>query len=205
VNKVGHQTDPSPDCTGGKVSLALTQSHSVAHSLTFCFSLILSSVFSPPRFPTHLGVVQRARPSFNPKGTCPRWAKRPAAPGGAIPHTRQFHSTIEVGERERYIEVGKVSSRARSCTLLSHLQMHFRFFYFFPFSSLLLNLLEVLQRARPSFNPKGTCPRWAKSPAAPGGAKSRTLQFHSTVEVEECYLVFALANIVFRARFSKHS
>jgi hypothetical protein len=33
-----------------------------------------------------LEVVQRAHPSYNPRGTCPRWASRPAAPGGATPH-----------------------------------------------------------------------------------------------------------------------
>jgi hypothetical protein len=29
--------------------------------------------------------VQRARPSYNPRGTCPRWADTPAAPGWAKP------------------------------------------------------------------------------------------------------------------------
>jgi hypothetical protein len=29
--------------------------------------------------------VQRARPSYNPRGTCPRWADRPAAQGGGNP------------------------------------------------------------------------------------------------------------------------
>jgi hypothetical protein len=37
-----------------------------------------------------------------------------------------------------------------------------------------------VQRARPSYNPRGTCPRWAESPAAPSETKLCTRQFHIT-------------------------
>jgi hypothetical protein len=45
----------------------------------------VSSFFPDPR-----GVVQWARPSYNPRGTCSRWADTPAAPGWAEPRSRQF-------------------------------------------------------------------------------------------------------------------
>jgi hypothetical protein len=82
-------------------------------------------------------------------------------------------------------------------------------FWFFPWSCLLFsslsNLFKVVQRARPSFNPKGTCPRWAESPAAPSETKLCTQQFHSTREgggdrnrrsviaLTQLHLMFALA------------
>jgi hypothetical protein len=37
----------------------------------------------------------------------------------------------------------------------------------------------------PSFHPKGTCPRWAESPAARSETKLCTRQFHSTTEGEK--------------------
>jgi hypothetical protein len=141
--------------------------------------------------------VQRARPSYNPRGTCPRWARSPAAPGGPIRHNQQFHSTRDGGGS---VWSAKCLLRSRSRTRVPHSLVIFLWFAsilpFFllpafsgfsliPFSSSLSNLLEVVQRARPSFNPKGTCPRWAESPAAPGGAKPRTRQFHSTIEEEK--------------------
>jgi hypothetical protein len=128
-HRVGHCATPNSSLAlgmvggGGKVSVALTQSHSVPHSLTLLV-FFPYSVFSPPRFSTNFEVVQRARPSYNPKGTCPRWAKSPAAPGGPMHHTQQFLSTSEGGERERYIVVGKVSLSARSRTSLSHTGLH---------------------------------------------------------------------------------
>jgi hypothetical protein len=222
--------------------------------------------------------VQQAWAFFNPKGTCPRWAESPAAPGGTKLRTRQFHSTREGG---RDIGVNDVSLRSRSrtyCRTCTHLQMLIRvflvcsvprfptysrlckghaplliqkeraragqkvqphwvgqnsapdsstalekgekvfgkvsvalakcllhsqsvcctwlpqlhalangFFGIFPcffltcmFFSSLPNLLKVVQRARPSSNLKGTCPRWAEKPGVPGGTKLRTQQFHST-------------------------
>jgi hypothetical protein len=92
-----------------------------------------------------------------------------------------------MGEREG---LTKCHLRSRCRTLLPHSHaLANAYLGFFPcffltcfFFSLLPNLLKVMQRARPSFNPKGTCPRWAESPAAPGGHKRRTRQFHSTRE-----------------------
>jgi hypothetical protein len=148
--------------------------------------------------PNLLEVVQRARPSFNPKGTCPCWADSPAAPGGPKRRTRQFHSTREGGKclakclcrtwlpHLQSVSCTRKVSVALGCRTRTHLQMLIRdfscFFLTFLFNSSLPNLLEVVQRARPSFNPKGTCLRWAESPAAPGGPKRRTQQFHSTRE-----------------------
>jgi hypothetical protein len=101
VGQPPHPTVPTPsgggggECLVGKVSVALTQSHSGA-ALTSNFSLVFfhSSCLPPPRFLTYFEVVQRVRPSYNPKGTCPRWARSPAAPGGTMRHTQQFLSTI---------------------------------------------------------------------------------------------------------------
>jgi hypothetical protein len=50
------------------------------------------------------------------------------------------------------------------------------------FFSLLPYLREVVQQARPSHNPRGTCWCWSKSPSAPGGAIPRYQQFQSTRE-----------------------
>jgi hypothetical protein len=87
--------------------------------------------------------------------------------------TQQFLSTREGGERDR----GGQSVIARTqlyfvVALALTADAYSGFFsLILVFSSSLPNLFEVVQRARPSFNPKGTCPRWAESPAAPGGAK----------------------------------
>jgi hypothetical protein len=63
-------------------------------------------------FPNLLEVVQRARPSYNPRGTCPRWAERPAAPSGTNLLTQQFLSTWYGGTKCSY---------ALTLTLCSHL------------------------------------------------------------------------------------
>jgi hypothetical protein len=60
---------------------------------------------------------------------------------------------------------------------------------FFKFFSSHPNLLAVVQRARPSLNPRGTCPRWAESPAAPSKTKLCTQQFQSTNEGENIFSV----------------
>jgi hypothetical protein len=62
-----------------KVSVARTLLHSGA-SLAVIFSGFLPLFFSLLSLPNLHEVVQRARPSYNPRGTCPRWADSPAAP-----------------------------------------------------------------------------------------------------------------------------
>jgi hypothetical protein len=57
------------------------------------------------------------------------------------------------------------------------------FGFFLKFFSSHPSLLEVVQRARPSFNPKGKCLRWAESPAAPSETKLCNQQFQSTRDV----------------------
>jgi hypothetical protein len=107
--------------------------------------------------------------------------------------TQQFLSTNEGGGRK--IVSGGQSVIART---LSHfvvtLVSVFLGFSLIPFSSSLPNLLEIVQRARPSFNPKGTCPRWARSPAAPGGPMRHTQQILSTSEVEKKSRMFGLVS-----------
>jgi hypothetical protein len=44
-----------------------------------------------------------------------------------------------------------------------------------------LNLHEVVQQAGPPYNPRGTCPRWADTPAVPGWAEHRSRQFQALV------------------------
>jgi hypothetical protein len=73
------------------VSVAQARSHSEPHSR------ILPSRSLPSSHPNLHMVLQRARPSYNPRGTCPCWAEHPAAPGGTNLLTRQFLSTQKVG------------------------------------------------------------------------------------------------------------
>jgi hypothetical protein len=66
--------------------------------------------------------------------------------------------------------------------------MHLLFLLGFPHLFPFLphpNLLEVLQRARPSYNPRETFPRWADSPSAQSETKLCTKQFQSTRKVEK--------------------
>jgi hypothetical protein len=66
----------------------------------------------------------------------------------------------------------------------SHSQMHgFSFLgVFLALHFFHLNLHEVVQRARPSYNPRGTCPCWADTPATPGWARPQSRQFQALVE-----------------------
>jgi hypothetical protein len=106
----------------GKVSVALTKcmSHFVAAlacMLLRDFSFVFPLFFS--LLPNLLEVMQRASPSFYPKGTCLRWAGSPAAPGGTRLHTRQFHCTREGGKNVLHTEVHTKFLRTRtiySCT-----------------------------------------------------------------------------------------
>jgi hypothetical protein len=87
----------------GKVSVARTLSHSGA-SLDVIFYgflplfIFLSFLLSSPLFSSLLSlpnlheVVQRARPSYNPRGTCPRLADSPAAPSETDLYTQQFQA-----------------------------------------------------------------------------------------------------------------
>jgi hypothetical protein len=55
-----------------------------------------------------------------------------------------------------------------------------------PFLALLfshLNPRGVVLRTRPSYFPRGTCPRWADTPAAPGRAESLSRQFLALVKI----------------------
>jgi hypothetical protein len=63
-------------------------------ALTILFSLLFFIPDSLLFYPS-----QRARPSYNPRGTCLRWADTPAAPGWAKPRSRQFRA-LEGGEGE---------------------------------------------------------------------------------------------------------
>jgi hypothetical protein len=106
----------------------------------------------------------------------PLLVKDPAAPGGAIPCTQQFHRTRNLGGgvTDGDNVVGKVSvaqshsvphlldcfplrcHRAHAVAL--NVTLEYSFLPFFLFSFSLPNLLEVVQRARPSLNQSGTCP-----------------------------------------------
>jgi hypothetical protein len=119
-------------------------------------------------------VVLRACPSYNPRGTCPRWADTPAALGWAKPRSRQFQALVE---KEECFE--ETRTRTRKCMVFFSLLGVFLAPLFFH-----LDLHEVVQRARLSYNPRGTCPRWADTPAAPGWAKPQSRQFQALVEKE---------------------
>jgi hypothetical protein len=115
-----------------------TCSRSLPHSMF--------NVFPPSsRFPTSFEVLQRARPSYNPKGT----------------FRSQLHSQALLFLHG--------SSRFPCCPFCS-----------FLFLILPLTDLMVVQRARPSYNPRGTCLHMAECPAAPRWTKLRYRQFHST-------------------------
>jgi hypothetical protein len=62
------------------------------HTRDLSLSQVLSLIFTPfsSLFPDPLGVVLRTRPSYYPRGTCPRWADTPAALGRADSLSRQF-------------------------------------------------------------------------------------------------------------------
>jgi hypothetical protein len=63
------------------------------------------------------------------------------------------------------------------------------FFLFDLFLFTRPNLIEVVQRARPSYNPRGMCSRLAESPAVPSETKLYTQQFLSTREGKESFCV----------------
>jgi hypothetical protein len=100
----------------GKSVIARTLSHYVVARVvvTVVVALVCTTFFSAFAFflslPNLHEVVQRARPSFNPRGTCPRWADSPAAPSETELYTRQFR-THGRGEK---LEKEKESVRARS-------------------------------------------------------------------------------------------
>jgi hypothetical protein len=132
-------------------------------------SLLANSLSRPGPslfFFSHLnprGVVLRTRPSYYPRGTCPRWADTPAAPGGAESLSRQFLALVVIGEMFILKSPGP--------------------FLALPFPH--LNPRGVVLRTRPSYYPRGTCPRWADTPAAPGRAESLSRQFLALVEFVE--------------------
>jgi hypothetical protein len=66
--------------------------------------------------------------------------------------------------------------KLKSILFLHTRSIYHSFYHFFgpPISSFFPDLREVVQRARPSHNPRGTCPRWADTPAAPGWAEPRS-------------------------------
>jgi hypothetical protein len=68
-------------------------------------------------FPNLLEVVQWARPSYNPRGTCPRWAESAAAP--RLDNTPKLDSSIAHG-----VGGGKVFF-ALTLTLVPHLNVFF--------------------------------------------------------------------------------
>jgi hypothetical protein len=80
-------------------------------------------LFSSSRFPTFFNVLQRAHPSYNPRGTCPRWAEPPAAPRWTKLLSQQFLS-----KREGGVDEGR--SRSLSC-----IRRHFCFFLVILFFS----------------------------------------------------------------------
>jgi hypothetical protein len=122
--------------------------------------------------------MQRAHPSYNPRGTCPRWAKSPAAPGGPMRHTQQFLSTWDCGGGQSVCCAHAIALDAALANFTSVFSPSSPVFSPPRFST----HFEVVQRARPAYNPKGTCPRWAKSLAAPSGPMRHTQQFLSTSE-----------------------
>jgi hypothetical protein len=66
---------------------------SIPHFFYLSLSQFLSLIFTWPvcsLFPDPRGVVLRTRPSYSPRGTCPRWADTPAAPGRADSLSGQF-------------------------------------------------------------------------------------------------------------------
>jgi hypothetical protein len=134
--------------------------------------------------PNLLKVVQRARPSYNPRGTIPRWAERPAAPNETILHIWQFLSTREIRGEVREMGVDECHrAHAVAAALAGTIQRLFMFFLMFlTFSSHPLTSSEVVPRARPSYNPRGTCPRCAERPAAPRWTILLSQQFFSTRE-----------------------
>jgi hypothetical protein len=67
------------------------------------------------------GVVLLTRPSYYPRGTCPRWADTPAAPGRAESLSRQFLALMEFVEMVRLpCQVGHLRC------LVGHLHCHVR-------------------------------------------------------------------------------
>jgi hypothetical protein len=59
--------------------------------------------------------LQRARLSYSPRGTCPRWADTPAAPGWADPQSRQFQALV--GMRGRNV-IKKLALACMASSLL---------------------------------------------------------------------------------------
>jgi hypothetical protein len=126
-----------------------------------------------PLFPNLHEVVQQARPSYNPRGDVPALGKKSSRTGWALAPHPTVHSTQHMGWGGGGGVIGKVSvarSLSHSGASLAVIFSSFLpFFFSFLFSYLLSlpNLREAVQRARPSYNPRGTFPRWADSPAAP--------------------------------------
>jgi hypothetical protein len=62
------------------------------HTRNLSLSQVLSLIFTPfsSLFPDPRGVVLPTCPSYYPRGTGPRWADTPAAPGRADSLSRQF-------------------------------------------------------------------------------------------------------------------
>jgi hypothetical protein len=70
--------------------------------------LVLTALVLTSRFVLYPDreVVQRERPSNNPKGTCPRWAVCPATPDWAIPRTQTVSKHLKGGGRNTFISGG---------------------------------------------------------------------------------------------------
>jgi hypothetical protein len=151
------------------VSFALTLSHSgtaLAHTCKCLFWFFLSFLSLLPNLLTRS--CNRRTPLLIQKGCAragqkvqPRQVGQSAAPNNSI-------ALGKGGER-----IGKVSvalTLLHSGTALALANV----FLVFSCLCILKPTLEVVQRAHPSFNPKRMCPRWAESPAAPGGPKRHT-------------------------------
>jgi hypothetical protein len=121
-----------------------------------CILVFFLPDFLPSSLPNLHEVVQRARPSYNPRGTCPCWSKiQQRRVCSRAPHpTVSWHA--EVGGLKR-------GSRTRKCFALTNVDALADVFSFIFIFFSHLNLHEVVQRARPTYNPRGTCPRWSKT------------------------------------------
>jgi hypothetical protein len=162
--------------------------------LAICFLFFLP-VSLPSPLPNLHEVVQRARPSYNPRGMCPRWADRPAAPGvgNPAPDSSLAHGKKRGGGVRKWGCCTCKCCRTRKCFCTRDSFL----FFFHP------NLHEVVQQARPSYNPRGTCPCWSESQPGRVGQSPSPNSSLALIEIIKVVLAsfrtrkcIALANVV---------
>jgi hypothetical protein len=138
-------------------SILFLHTRSIYHSLLSLFITWSSRFFL--FFPDPPGVVQRAGPSYNPRGTCPRWADTLAVPGWAEPRSRQFQAH---GSKRIYNYMGGNDGDNDWALALAIYFLSF-FFFFFPlflldsllFSSTLLTSARSCNGHAPPINQEG--------------------------------------------------